>query len=81
MLVKAYRLAPEGSQRRYSPAECLGAQKHRVERNTNLKLISTSYFERNNGIILQHCNRCARLIQAFSNMVENHVCAFALHGN
>jgi hypothetical protein len=32
MLVKVYGPAPEG-QRRYSPAECIGAVKHRVEGN------------------------------------------------
>ena len=36
-------------------------------------------FERNNGIIRQHCKRYARLTQAFSKKVENHVYAFALH--
>ncbi len=77
-LVKIYGPAPEG-QRRYSPAECLGAKKHRVEGNPNPKFISTSYAERNNGIIRQHCKRYARLTLAFSKKWENHVAAFALH--
>ena len=79
MLVKVYGPAPEGPQRRYSPAECLGTQKRRIEGNPNPKLVSTSYVERNNGIIRQHCKRYARLTQAFSKKVENHVYAFALH--
>ena len=37
------------------------------------------YVERNNGIIRQHCKRYARLTQAFSKKLENHVYAFALH--
>jgi hypothetical protein len=41
--------------------------------------ISTSYAERNNGIIRQHCKRYARLTLAFSKKIENHVYAFALH--
>lgn len=79
MLVKIYGAAPEGPQRRYSPAECLGAKKHRVEGNPDPRKISTSYAERNNGIIRQHCKRYARLTLAFSKKIENHVYAFALH--
>lgn len=40
---------------------------------------STSYAERNNGIICQHCKRYARVTLAFSKKIENHVYAFALH--
>jgi IS1 family transposase len=79
MLVKIYGAAPEGPQRRYSPAECKGAVKKVVEGNPDKSKISTSYVERNNGIIRQHCKRYARLTQAFSKKIENHVYAFALH--
>ena len=53
MLVKIYGPAPEG-QRRYSPAECIGAVKHRVEDNPDPKHVSTSFcraseFEHPNG--------------------------------
>jgi IS1 family transposase len=78
MLVKIYgatRTAPG----RYSPAECIGARKAKVFGNPDPKYISTSYVERNNGIIRQHCKRYARLTQAFSKKVENHMYAFALH--
>lgn len=78
MLVKIYGSAPEG-QRRYSPAECIGAVKKVIEGKPNKKLVSTSYVERNNGIIRQHCKRYARLTQAFSKKLENHAYAFALH--
>jgi hypothetical protein len=64
---------------RYSPPECIGAKKHVVEGNPDKSKISTSYVERNNGIIRQHCKRYARLTQAFSKKVESHVYAFALH--
>jgi hypothetical protein len=74
-----YGAAPEGPQRRYSPAECLGARKMRVEGNPDMGKVSTSYAERNNGIIRQHCKRYARLTLAFSKKIENHVYAFALH--
>jgi IS1 family transposase len=78
MLVKIYGQTPEG-QRRYSPPECIGSQKHVVEGKPNRRLVSTSYVERNNGIIRQHCKRYARLTLAFSKKIENHVYAFALH--
>lgn len=78
-LVKIYGAAPEGPQRRYSPAECKGAVKRVVEGRPDKSKISTSYVERNNGIIRQHCKRYARLTQAFSKKVENHVYAFAIH--
>ena len=79
MLVKIYGAAPEGPQRRYSPAECKGAVKRVVEGKPDKSKVSTSYVERNNGIIRQHCKRYARLTQAFSKKVENHAYAFALH--
>jgi hypothetical protein len=40
VLVKAYR--PAGRQRRYGPAECIGAVKHRFEGNPDHR-VSTSY--------------------------------------
>lgn len=79
MLVKIFGAAPEGPQRRYSPAKCKSAVKKVVEGNPDKSKVSTSYVERNNGIIRQHCKRYARLTQAFSKKVENHVYAFALH--
>lgn len=78
MLVKVYGQTPEG-QRRYSPPECIGANKHVIEGKPDRKKVSTSYVERNNGIIRQHCKRYARLTQAFSKKIENHIYAFALH--
>jgi hypothetical protein len=78
MLVKIYGPSAEG-QRRYSPADCIGAVKRVVEGKPDKSKVSTSYVERNNGIIRQHCKRYARLTQAFSKKVENHVYAFALH--
>src|SRR5947209_168896 len=78
MLVKVYGPAPEG-QRRYSPPECIGSHKHSIEGKPDRRLVSTSYIERNNGIIRQHCKRYARLTIAFSKKIENHIYAFALH--
>jgi IS1 family transposase len=78
MLVKLYGPAPEG-QRRYSPPQIVAAVGKRIEGNPDPKYVSTSYAERNNGIIRQHCKRYARLTLAFSKKLENHVYAFALH--
>ena len=80
MLVKIYgETEGKGNEKRYSPAQCLGARKQVVEGKPDKSKVSTSYVERNNGIIRQHCKRYARLTQAFSKKVENHVYAFALH--
>ena len=80
MLVKIYgKTEGKGPEKRYSPAQCLGARKQVIEGKPDKSKVSTSYVERNNGIIRQHCKRYARLTQAFSKKVENHVYAFALH--
>ena len=81
MLVKVYG-EPTGlssPERKYSPGECTGIHERKVEVNPNPRHVSTSYAERNNGIIRQHCKRYARLTLAFSKKIENHVYAFALH--
>jgi IS1 family transposase len=77
-LVKMYGPAPEG-QRRYSPAECVGARKVRVEGNPDLAHVSTSYSERNNLNVRMHSRRMTRLTNAFSKKVDNHMHAMALH--
>jgi IS1 family transposase len=71
MLVKIYGPAPEG-QRRYSPAVCTGAVKHRVEGNPDPKHVSTSYAERQNLNIRMGNRRMTRLTNAFSKKAANH---------
>jgi hypothetical protein len=83
MLVKLYGPSGEG-EKRYSPAECIGAVKHRIEGNSDPKYVSTSYAERQNLNLRMHTRRFTRLTNAFSKKVENHthsVALFAIYYN
>ncbi len=83
MLVKIYGPSGEG-EKRYSPAECIGAVKHRIEGNPDPKYVSTSFAERSNLNIRMHTRRFTRLTNAFSKKVENHahsVALFAMYYN
>jgi hypothetical protein len=75
--VKIYRPASEG-QRRYSPAECTGAIKHRVEGNPDPKHVSTSYSERLNLSVRMGNRRMTRLTNAFSKKAEIHAHMMAI---
>lgn len=78
-LVKIYGNAPETAKGRYSPAECTGIKKRRIEGNPAIEDVSTSYIERSNLTMRRHMRRFTRLTNAFSKKVENHAHAVALH--
>jgi IS1 family transposase len=78
-LVKIYGEAPEGSQGRYSPAECTGIKKKLMSGSPDEKHISTSYIERSNLTMRMHNRRFTRLTNAFSKKFESHVHMIAIY--
>jgi IS1 family transposase len=79
MLVKVYGASPEAAKGRYSPADCIGAHKHRIEGNPDMRFVSTSYSERSNLTMRMHNRRFTRLTNAFSKKFENHAHMVAIY--
>lgn len=78
-LVKLYGAAPDSAKGRYSPAECTGTRKRRVEGKPAIGDVSTSYVERQNLTMRMHMRRLTRLTNAFSKKIDNHVHMVALY--
>lgn len=79
MLVKLYGAAPESARGRYSPAECVGARKERIEGSPDPKHVSTSYAERQNLTMRMQMRRFTRLTNGFSKKFENHMHMVAIY--
>jgi len=79
MVNKIYGAAPESAKGRYSPAECIGIKKDRIEGNPDMAHVSTSYSERANLTMRMHNRRFTRLTNAFSKKFENHAHMVAIY--
>jgi len=78
-LLKLYGNAPESFKGRYSPADCTGIKKNRIEGEPDMKHVSTSYVERQNLTMRMHNRRFTRLTNAFSKKFENHAHMVAIY--
>jgi IS1 family transposase len=78
-LVKLYGNVSDSAKGRYSPAECIGARKERIEGSPDPKHISTSFAERQNLTMRMQMRRFTRLTNAFSKKFENHMHMVALY--
>ena len=78
MLVKIYGHDPE-TEKRYSPQDCIGAEKRTIKGNPESSSISTSFVERQNLTMRMSMRRFARLTNGFSKKVDNLKHSVALH--
>ncbi len=79
VLQKLYGTSEAEGQKRYSPAQCLGTEVHRVSGDPNIDTVSTSYVERQNLTMRMGMRRFTRLTNAFSKKAENLAAAVSLH--
>ena len=78
-IVKTFSHTDLAEQRRYSPPEVIQVKRKAVKGAPDMRLISTSYVEKQNHTLRMHCRRLSRLTNAFSKKFENFKAAVALH--
>lgn len=77
-IIKMYGPTPSPAGR-YSPAECTGIKKVRIEGNPDIAKVSTSYVEVHNKTMRMHMRRFTRLTNGHSKKVANHAHMVALY--
>jgi len=78
-LKKIYANDPGTENSRYAPPVCIACQRQEISGNPDDAHISTSYVERQNLTIRMQNKRFARLTNAHSKKLDNHVHALSLH--
>ncbi|MCR4374804.1 MAG: IS1 family transposase, partial [Acidobacteria bacterium] len=77
-MVKVYG-EDTSDERRYSPAQCIGAIPRVITGTPDPDHISTSFVERQNWTVRTTMRRYTRLSNGFSRKIENHMAAVALN--
>ncbi len=81
MLIKLYGepAGQKGHERKYSPAECIGARRELISGHAVQEMVSTSHVERQNLSMCMGMRRFTRLTNGFSKKMENHLHMLSLY--